>query len=131
MDLVTGGAYAAMVACGLLGLWAAIWAVRDRPVILKQLIAGGVVVALLLVQAVGAIIGLAGGHVLVEPVVFWGYLVVAVLLVPAAGVVALAERSRWSSVALLVVALALLVMELRIVQLWSMGEGLEGIGGGG
>lgn len=123
MDLVTGGAYVAMIACGLLALWAGIWALRDRAVILKQLIAGGVVVAVLLVQAVGAIIAQAGGRELAEPPVFWGYVIVALLLLPAAAVVAIAERTRWSSVALVVIALALLVMELRIIQLWSMGAG--------
>ncbi|GAB2601854.1 hypothetical protein [Pseudactinotalea suaedae] len=123
MDLVTGGGYAAMAACGLLALWAGIWALRDRAVILKQLIAGGVVLVLLLVQAVGAIIELAGGRELAEPPVFWGYVIVAVLLLPAAAVVAIAERTRWSSVTLVVIALAVLVMELRILQLWSMGQG--------
>lgn len=113
------GGYAAMVACGLLALWAGLFAVRDRAVILKQLIGAGVVVALLLVQAVAAIVALSGGHVLVEPAVFWGYLVVALLLLPAGAVVAIAERTRWSSVALVVIALALLVMELRVLQLWS------------
>lgn len=123
MDLVTGGAYAAIVACGLLGLWAGVWALQDRAVILKQLIAGGVVVALLLLQAVGAVVSLSGGHTLAEPAVFWGYLVVAVLLLPAAAVVAIAERTRWSSVALLIVAVTLLVMELRVIQLWMMAPG--------
>ena len=122
MDLVTGGGYVAMAACGLLALWAGIWALRDRAVILKQLIAGGVVLAVLLVQAVGAIIELVGGRDLAEPPVFWGYLIVAVLLLPAAAVVAIAERTRWSSVTLVVIALAVLVMEYRILQLWSMGQ---------
>jgi len=122
VDLVTGGGYVAMAACGLLALWAGIWALRDRAVILKQLIAGGVVLAVLLVQAVGAIIELVGGRDLAEPPVFWGYLIVAVLLLPAAAVVAIAERTRWSSVTLVVIALAVLVMEYRILQLWSMGQ---------
>lgn len=123
MDLVTGGGYAAMIACGLLALWAAIWALRNRAVMLKQLIAGGVVVVLLLVQSVGAIIELAGGYELVEPPVFWGYVIVALLMLPAAAVVAIVERTRWSSVALVAIALALLVMEYRIIALWSMGQG--------
>ena len=112
-----------MLACGALALWAGIFALRDRAVILKQLIAGGVVVVLLLVQAVGAIVALVGGRVLAEPPVFWGYVIVAVLLLPVAAVVAIAERTRWSSVALVVIALALVAMEFRIIQLWSMGQG--------
>lgn len=123
MDVVTIGGYAAMVACGLLALWAGIWALRDRAVILKQLIAGGVVVALLLIQAIAAVVELAGGHELAEPGLFWGYLIVAVLLLPGGAVVAIAERSRWSSVVLVVLALALLVMEYRLLQIWWMGQG--------
>jgi hypothetical protein len=121
VDLVVLGGYVAMAACGLLALWAGFFALRDRAVILKQLIGGGVIVALLLVQAVAAIVELAGGRALGEPAVFWGYLVVALLLLPAGAVVAIAERTRWSSVALVVIALALLVMEYRILQLWWTG----------
>lgn len=123
MDLVTLGGYAAMVVCGILILWAALWAVRDRAVVLKQLIVGGVVEALLLVQVIAAAVGLANGRVILEPAVFWGYLVVALLLLPAGAVVAIAERSRWSSVVLLVLAVALLAMEYRILTLWSMEGG--------
>ncbi len=118
MDLVVAGGYAVMVGCGALGLWAGIWALRDRAVILKQLIAGGVVEALLLVQAVAALVAVLSGHGLAEPEVFWGYLVVAVLMLPAGAVVAIAERTRWSSVVLLVLALALLVMQYRVLTLW-------------
>lgn len=118
MDLVVTGGYAVMVGCGALGLWAGIWALRDRAVILKQLIAGGVVEALLLVQAVAALVAVLSGHGLAEPEVFWGYLVVAVLMLPAGAVVAIAERTRWSSVVLLVLALALLVMQYRVLTLW-------------
>src|SRR5690606_41933610 len=95
-----------MVGCGALGLWAGIWALRDRAVILKQLIAGGVVEALLLVQAVAALVAVLSGHGLAEPEVFWGYLVVAVPMLPAGAVVAIAERTRWRPVVLPVGALA-------------------------
>src|SRR5690606_42068281 len=93
-----------MVGCGALGLWAGIWALRDRAVILKQLIAGGVVEALLLVQAVAALVAVRSGHGLAEPEVFLGYLVVAVLMLPAGAVVAVVERTRGSSAVLLVLA---------------------------
>jgi hypothetical protein len=123
VDLVTLGGYAAMVVCGVLILWAALWALRGRAVVLKQLIVGGVVEALLLVQVIAAAVGLVGGREIAEPAVFWGYLVVALMLLPAGAVVAIAERSRWSSVVLLVIAFALLVMEYRILTLWWMEGG--------
>lgn len=123
MDLVTLGGYAVMVGCGLVALWAGVWALRGRAVILKQLIAGGVVEALVLVQGVAALVEVIGDREIVEPALFWGYLVVALLLLPAAAVVAIAERSRWSSVVLVVVSLALLAMQYRILTLWWAGTG--------
>ena len=123
MDLVVIGGYAAMVGCGAIARWAGIWALRDRAVILKQLILGGVVEAMLLLQVVAALVEVIGGRQIVEPEVFWGYLVVAMLLLPAGAAVALAERSRWSSVALLILAFALLVMQYRILTLWWAGAG--------
>lgn len=123
MDLVTLGGYAVMVGCGLLALWAGIWALRNRAVILKQLVAGGVVEALLLAQGVAALVEVIGGRYIVEPALFWGYLIVALLLLPGAAVVAIAERTRWSSVVLVVVALALVVMQYRILTIWWAGSG--------
>lgn len=114
-------AYPVWVGCAVLVVWAGYFALRDRAVILKQLIAGGVVEALLLIQAIVGVIGVAGGHRLAEPPVFWGYVVVALLLLPAAAVVAIAERTRWSSVVLVVVMLTLAVMEVRMVSLWGSG----------
>lgn len=46
----------------------------------------------------------------------------ALLLLPAAGWWALLDRSRWSSVVLVVAAFAIAAMQLRIWQLWMFGE---------
>lgn len=121
MDLVTVGGYAAMVVCGVLIGWAGVRTARGRAVVLRQLIVGGVVEALILVQGIAALVAVVGGRDIVEDAVFWGYVVVALLLLPGAALVAIAERTRWSSVALIVVAFALLVMEYRILTLWWAG----------
>ncbi len=104
---------------GVLALWAALFAVRDRAVILRQLIAGGVVEAAILVQMVVAGIGQAGGHPVADPWTLWGYLVVALMVLPLAAAWALADRTRWSSVVLVVAAFTVAVMELRVWQVWS------------
>ena len=103
----------------VLGAWAGVRLARDRPVILRQLIAGGVVELALLAQVVTAAVLAAGGHSLAEPITFWGYLVFALIVLPAAGVWAFADRTRWSSAVLLVACLTLAVMELRMVQVWE------------
>jgi hypothetical protein len=113
----------AAVAVGALALvlagWAGVRLARDRPVILRQLIGGGVVELALVVQTVVALVLTLTGHPLADAVTFWGYLVVALLLLPLAAVWAFADRTRWSSAVLLVAALTLLVMEVRLVQLWQ------------
>lgn len=114
-------AYPVWVGCLVLVAWSGYRAVRDRPVIFKQLIVGAVVEVLLLVQVVLGIVAAAGGHVLAEPTVFWGYVVVALLVLPAAAVVAIAERTRWGSLVLLLLTLTLAFLEVRMVTLWGAG----------
>ena len=102
-----------------LAVWAVVRTVRDEPVITRQLIAGAVIEVGMLVQMVFAGVLLIGGHELTEGFTFWGYLVVALLVLPAAAVVAVVERTRWSSVALVIACATLAVMQLRVLQLWS------------
>ena len=103
----------------LLAAWAVLRTVRDQPVITRQLIAAAVIEVGILVQMVLAGVLLIGGHQLTEGFTFWGYLVVALLVLPAAAVVAVVERTRWSSVALIIACATLAVMQLRVHQLWS------------
>jgi len=107
------------VLAAALGVWAVVFAVADRAVVLRQLVAAGAVEAALVVQGVVlAVLQLGGAHV-EEPVTLWGYLLVALLLLPGAAVAAFVERSRWSSIILAVAALTIIVMELRMWQLWQ------------
>ncbi|MFV0253988.1 MAG: hypothetical protein ACK5H2_11740 [Beutenbergiaceae bacterium] len=101
----------------LLGAWAGIWALLDRPVVFKQLIVGGVIEALMLAEIVIAIIDNAGAG---DRLVFWGYLITALLVLPLAAAWALAERTKWSSVTLLVACVALAVIQVRIASLWPL-----------
>lgn len=80
-----------------------------------------VVEALLIVQVVVAIIApFAGNPPTGDLLEFWVYLVSAVLL-PAGGVVwALIERSRWSTVILGLLALAVAVMLWRMEVIWTV-----------
>ncbi|MCL3860719.1 hypothetical protein [Actinotalea sp. K2] len=101
------------------GTWAAWRAARDQPVILRQLIAAGVVEALLVVQLlVGIGLALAGTTAPDGPT-FWGYLVTTLFILPVAAAWAFAERSRWSSVVLLVAALTVAFLQYRILQVWA------------
>ena len=108
-------------ACLLLGVWAGFRAARDRPVILRQLIAAGVIEALLLVQAVSAAVVAAQGRGPDDALTFWGYVLTALLLFPVAAAWAFAERTRWSSVVLLVAAATQAFLQYRLLQVWGAG----------
>lgn len=109
-----------LIVCALLLAGWAIWrAVKDQPVILRQLIAGGVIEVGILVQMVVAGVLQAGGHSPTDAFTFWGYLVVSLLVLPAAAVAAVVERTRWSSVVLIVACGTVAVMQLRVHQLWG------------
>ncbi|GAB3599840.1 hypothetical protein [Microbacterium tumbae] len=76
---------------------------------------------LLVVQVVVAIVApLAGNPPTGDLLEYWVYLVSAVLL-PVGGVIwALMERSRWSTVILGVVALAIAIMVWRMHVIWTI-----------
>ncbi|NMR21310.1 hypothetical protein [Cellulomonas fimi] len=107
-----------LLALALAG-WALVFAVRDRAVVLRQLWGAGVVEAAILVQVVVALVLVAGGAVVTEPVTFWGYLVVSLAVLPLAAVWALAERTRWSSVVLVVAAVTVAVLQWRLLEIWG------------
>lgn len=103
-----------------LGLWGAWRALRGQPVAFVQLIGAAVAELALVVQAVVALASALTGGGPADPWTFWGYIVTSLVLLPVAAVWAMADRTRSSSVALLVVCLALLAMQLRIYQLWEV-----------
>lgn len=103
----------------VLGLWAAWFVLRDRAVILKQLWGAAVVEALLLVQVVVAAVLLATGDGHPDVGELWGYLVTVLLILPFAAAWAFAERSRWSSVVLVLAAVTVIFLEYRLVQIWE------------
>ena len=76
---------------------------------------------LLIVQVVMAIVGpLTGNPASGSLLEFWTYLVSAVLL-PIAGVVwAFADRTKWSTVIMGVVALAIAIMVWRMHVIWTI-----------
>jgi hypothetical protein len=111
-------ALAALLAAALAG-WSALFALRDRAVVLRQLWGGAVVEGALLLQVLAAVVETVRGNGPADAVTFWGYLVTALLLLPIAAAWAFAERTRWSSVVLLIAAVTIVVMQWRLVQIWT------------
>jgi hypothetical protein len=104
--------------CVVLAGWAGWFVARDRAVILNQLWGGAVVEFLLLVQGVVAIVQGAGGAGAADPLLFWGYYSTTLAILPIAAAWAFAERTKWSSVVLLVASLTVAFLEWRMWQIW-------------
>jgi len=105
--------------CLALAGWAAWFVVADRPVVLRQLWGGAVVEGVLVLQGVLLAVVQATGDQDVDGVLLWGYVVTQLVVLPVAAAWAFAERTRWSSVVLLVAALTVAFLELRLLQIWA------------
>ncbi|HEX2361945.1 MAG TPA: hypothetical protein VHI11_07730 [Jiangellaceae bacterium] len=82
-------------------------------------IASTVLSLLVLVQVLVALVLLAAGDRPDELGTFVGYLVVAVILLPLGTLWALAESSRWGTAVLAVACFTLIVVIIRLQDLWS------------
>lgn len=105
--------------CVVLAGWAGWFVARDRAVILNQLWGGAVVELFLLVQGVVAIVQGATGAGAADPLLFWGYYSTTLVILPIAAAWAFAERTRWSSVVLLVASLTVAFLQWRMWQIWT------------
>ncbi len=103
--------------CLVLAAWAGWRTLRDRPVVLRQLFGAAVVEAYLVAQAVVVAVHPAGGGT--GGAKFWLYAITQLALLPLAALWAFAERSRWSSVVLLVAALTVAFLQYRLLQVWG------------
>lgn len=112
-------AAAVIAACLVVALWAGTQAALDRPV--GRPLVGGLVVleVLLAAQAVVAVVAVVRGEHPASTVTFLAYAIGALLPVPIGGAWSLAERSRASTLVLVVVGLSLAVMVARMLQMWS------------
>ena len=112
------------VAALLLAAWCGLATARDQPTKDWHLIGMAVVTVLALAQLVVGVVLLANGHRAAGgDVVFLAYAVGSVLLVPAAGLMSLVERTRWGSAIATAGGLVLAALELRLVQIWGGGHG--------
>jgi hypothetical protein len=118
--VLAGIASAVALVCVVLGLAST---VARRRIGLVHLVAAWVLEAVLVVQAVVAVVALIGGTRPPETAAFIGYLI-GVLIVPVAGALwARSEPTRWAGTVLAVAALVAGVMVWRMVQLWHESRG--------
>ena len=111
--------WAATAAALVLAVLGGVSTIAGRRIGVLHWAGAGVLEAVLLVQAVVAVLRLTGGHHLAETATFFGYLA-GVLIVPVIGLLwAQTERTRWAGTQVGVAALATAIMVWRLVQVWS------------
>ena len=103
----------------LLAAWTGFQAWRRRPTTEAQMVGAIVVETGLLAQTVIAIVQIAHGQELAEPVTFIAYAVGILLPLPLGFQLARLERTRYGSVSLCFTAVVVAVMTLRLLQLWQ------------
>ncbi|MEW2549752.1 hypothetical protein AB0910_28980 [Streptomyces sp. NPDC047002] len=104
----------------VLAAWCGFAAYRDQPTKDWHFIGMAVVSVLALVQLVVGIVEVARGRQAHDgSVIFFSYLVGAVLAVPVAGFMSLTERSRWGSVVVAAGGVVLAVLEVRLHAIWG------------
>jgi hypothetical protein len=119
-DVLVGVATGVAVLIVVLGVAST---VARRRIGTVHLAAAGVLEAVLLVQAVVAVVHLVNGSRLPETATFLGYLA-GVLVVPVAGALwARSEPTRWAGTVLAVAAAVAGVMVWRLVDLWNAAGG--------
>lgn len=107
------------VLAGALGVWGGVRALRDEPMVGRQIPAIALVEAGLVVQTVVAGAGMAGVASAPDPLLLWGYLITQLILLPVAFGWAFVERTRWSSVVLALGCVVVVVLQVRIWQIWA------------
>jgi hypothetical protein len=110
-------------ACLLGAGWTAVLAARNQRVSNRLLIELGVVELLILAQLLVAVIALVGGDRPDSTVTFIAYAVGELVLLPAGVLWSQAERSRSSTLVILVACLGVAVMTARMLQIWGAAGG--------
>jgi hypothetical protein len=103
----------------LAAAWCLVTTLRKRPIGIGELVGMGVAQALVMAQVVISIIHLARGQRPHELATFIGYLVAILIILPAAGVLARLEPTRWGSLIATVGGLVVAVLIVRLDQVWT------------
>lgn len=99
--------------------FALVLAALDRRINWPLLGVVGAVEVALVAQLVVGIVQLVGTDRDVSGVLFIGYLVASLIVLPIGALWALAESSRWGAGALAIACLAIPALELRIYEVWT------------
>jgi hypothetical protein len=115
--VISGLAYVVIGAALLVAAWALLLAARDRPPGRPLFVGVYVVAGLVTVVSVIGLARLPGSGV--DGGLFIGYVLTAVLLLPAAVILARMEPTRWGSAILAGATVVIAPLMVRLLQIWS------------
>lgn len=99
--------------------WCFVAAGRDRWIDVSHLVGLAVVELALVIQAVAAVVRIAGGEHPSQFGTFLGYLVTSVVMLPLVVVLSFMERTRWGAVIAGAGGIVVAVLVLRLNQVWA------------
>ncbi|MDN6604315.1 hypothetical protein [Brevibacterium sp.] len=102
----------------VLAIWSIVETLRNRPAGTLLLGASALLLLLLIVQLVLSIATFGSTHD-VDPLLYFGYVITAILVIALAGFWAFAELSRWGPGVLAAAGLTVIVMIERLDQIWQ------------
>lgn len=109
-----------LIAAGLvLAAFGVLNAARDRAPGLVLLGGAAAVELGLLAQGIIAVVAMVGGERPEQTGLFVAYVIGGLLMLPVAGLWAISERNRWSSVVIAVAGLAFTVLIVRMQMIWQ------------
>ncbi|MDO5727835.1 MAG: hypothetical protein Q4Q03_07915, partial [Bowdeniella nasicola] len=77
-----------------------------------------VIEVLIIVQGIVTVIAQLSGQAIVDPITLWGYILTCLILLPIGAAWAVIDRTRTSSIAMVVITVCLVVCYWRIWQVW-------------
>lgn len=102
----------------VLAIWSIVETIRNRPAGKLLLGATALLLLLLIAQLVLSIATFGSTHD-IDPLLYFGYVITAILVIALAGFWAFAELSRWGPGVLAAAGLTVIVMIERLDQIWQ------------
>lgn len=118
MQVLTILVYVVSGLTGLLGLY---YTVKEYKADLVLLGAALLTTIVWGVETLALVVRAVGGPGPEDPITLWGYALTGLVLPLAGAWLGVFERSKWGSLAICITAVTLIVLQMRLIQIWPGG----------